>query len=95
MPIPVLMHCQTLSILWDGWLFFLNLVGIDGNAHCIMGYVSNAIQECGKSDEERAAYYKDATSSNYDHLLGVSVRMVDHLNQIRGLDEFDDEDDDL
>jgi len=59
-----------------------DLVGIDGNAFCIMGYVVKAMKECGFSKSERDAYYNDATSSDYDHLLCVSVGMIDKCNDI-------------
>ena len=59
-----------------------DLVGIDGNAFCIMGYVMKAMKECKFSKTDRDAYFKDATSSNYDHLLCVSVEMIDKCNEI-------------
>lgn len=59
-----------------------DLVGIDGNAFCIMGYVMKAMKECKFSKTDRDAYYKDATSSNYDHLLYVSVEMINKCNEI-------------
>ena len=59
-----------------------NLIGIDGNAFCVMAYVVNAMRECKFSKADREAYYKDATSSDYDHLLCVSVGMIDKCNEI-------------
>ncbi len=59
-----------------------NLVGIDGNAFCVMAYVVNAMRECKFSKAEREAYYNEATSSNYDHLLCVSIEMIDKCNEI-------------
>lgn len=35
-----------------------NLVGIDGNAHCIMNYCIKAMKECKKQKEEIEAYRK-------------------------------------
>jgi hypothetical protein len=43
-----------------------DLIGINGNAFCVMGYVMNAMKECRFSKSDIDAYYKDATSSNYD-----------------------------
>lgn len=57
-----------------------SLVGIDGNAYSIMGYVQNAMKKEGKSREEIQAYLKDAQSSDYSHLLSVSHKMIEELN---------------
>ena len=57
-----------------------NLVGIDGNAFSVMGYVRNAMRAEGFSREEIEDYTKDATSSDYNHLLAVSCDMVDKCN---------------
>jgi hypothetical protein len=57
------------------------LVGIDGNAFCVMAYVSRAMRECGKPQTEIDAYYRDAMSADYNHLLAVSVAMIDTLNE--------------
>ena len=59
-----------------------DLVGIDGNAFCIMAYVTNAMKKCGFSKEARDKYIEDATSSNYDHLLVLSMEMIDTCNEI-------------
>ena len=70
------------------------LVGVDGNAFCIMGTVSGWMEETydlakQRSDEEGmksfnedavTAYTSNAMSSDYDHLLCVSVEMVDKIN---------------
>ena len=71
------------------------LVGVDGNAFCIIGTVGDWMEEAynlakQRSDEngmkafnEEAidAYTSDAISSDYDHLLGVSVKMTDKINE--------------
>lgn len=56
------------------------LVGADGNAFSIIGYVAHAMKECKKSLEEQHEYIADATSGDYEHLLSVSLGMVDKLN---------------
>ena len=56
------------------------LVGVDGNAFAIMGYVLHAMRKEGFSKEERDEYLKDAKSSDYDHLLCVSVDYIDRVN---------------
>ena len=69
------------------------LVGVDGNAFVIMGYVRTAMRRAGMSREDIDAYTKDATSSDYNHLLVVSCEMIDKVNQILGLNEYDEDED--
>ena len=68
-----------------------DLVGVDGNAFSVMGYVRKAMRQCGKKSDEIEAYTKDAMSSDYNHLLVVSCEMVDKLNAENGTDsdEYD------
>lgn len=56
------------------------LVGVDGNAFSIMGYVRNAMKREHCTKEEIDAYSKDAMSSDYNHLLCVSEEMCEKLN---------------
>ena len=56
------------------------LVGVDGNAFAIMGYVLLAMKDEGFSKEEQDEYLEDAKSSDYDHLLCVSVEYIDRVN---------------
>ena len=57
------------------------LVGVDGNAFNIMGYVRNAMKERRFSADEISAYTKDAMSSDYNHLVFVSLNMIDKCNE--------------
>ena len=57
------------------------LVGVNGNAYSVMGYVRMAMKESGFNEQEIKAYLDDATSSDYDHLLAVSDEMVDKCNE--------------
>jgi hypothetical protein len=57
------------------------LVGVDGNAYAVMGYVRKAMKESGFNEKEIKAYLDDAMSGDYDHLLAVSVEMVDKCNE--------------
>lgn len=57
-----------------------DLVGVDGNAFCIMGYVLGAMRKCRFSKAEQDAYRKDAMSSDYVHLVNVSIEMIDKCN---------------
>ena len=58
-----------------------NLVGIDGNAYSIMGYVIDAMKEEGFSKAERDEYLRDAMSADYNHLLCVSIDYVEQCNE--------------
>ncbi len=57
------------------------LVGVNGNAFVVMGYVSKAMRECGFEKSEIDAYVKKATSGDYDNLLCVSMEYVDKCNE--------------
>lgn len=58
-----------------------SLIGVDGNAFSIMGYVRRAMKETGFTREEIEAYTKDATSGDYKHLLVVSIDIIDRCNE--------------
>lgn len=61
------------------------LVGVDGNAFAIMGYVTHAMKVEGFTKEERDEYLEDAKSRDYNHLLCVSVDYIDRVNdRVRG-----------
>ena len=68
-----------------------NLVGIDGNAYSIMGYVTDAMKEEGFSKAERDEYLRDAMSSDYNHLLCVSIDYVEQCNERSGRFSDDEE----
>ncbi len=57
------------------------LVGVDGNAYAIMGYVVSAMRREGKTKENIDAYLKDAKSSDYYHLIAVSHATLEVLNE--------------
>ena len=58
-----------------------DLVGIDGNAFSIMGYVRKAMRKEGYSSEEIEKYTNEAKSGDYMHLICVSQDMVEQLNK--------------
>jgi hypothetical protein len=66
-----------------------DLVGVDGNAFSIMGYVRKAMMECRKPKAEIDAYHKEAMSSDYDSLVYTSFEMVEKLNKEMGYTEED------
>ena len=57
-----------------------NLVGIDGNAFYVMGYVRKAMIRERFTKEEIDDYLKDAQSSDYSHLIAVSAEMIEKCN---------------
>lgn len=57
------------------------LVGIDGNAFSVMGYVSKCMRQEGMSREEIENYRKEAMSGDYNNLLVVSQEMIEFLNE--------------
>ena len=69
------------------------LVGVDGNAFSIMGYVRSAMKRAQMTSQDIDAYTKDATSSDYNHLLVVSCEMIDKVNEVLGLNEYDEDED--
>lgn len=57
-----------------------NLVGIDGNAYNVMGYVTQAMRREHFTQKDIDAYLDDAMSEDYSHLVAVSVEMIDKCN---------------
>ena len=79
------------------------LVGCDGNAFAVMGYVINAIRESGKlvgrpqclTDSNIENYRTLATSGNYDELLCISMQTLEDINEdLRKLGHIREESDD-
>ena len=69
------------------------LVGINGNAYSIMGYVRDAMHDAKMTNDDIDAYIKDATSSDYNYPLTVSCEMIDRVNEILGLNDYDEDED--
>lgn len=63
------------------------LVGQDGNAMFIMGRVGAALKRAGVPREEINAFYAEAQSGNYDHLLQTVMKWVN----VGDPDDDDDE----
>lgn len=55
----------------------VQLVGSDGNAFAILGKVRKALRRAGVSNEKIEQFTEEATSGDYDYLLGVCVKWVD------------------
>lgn len=57
------------------------LVGVDGNAFSVMGYVVRAMRTAGMSVAQQQIYRSMAMSSDYDNLLVTSMEMIDKVNE--------------
>ena len=72
-----------------------DLVGVDGNAWAVMGYVGRALKNEGLGNMVDE-YQKKAMSGDYDNLLRVSLEYLDKANEAAGDVEedlyFDEED---
>lgn len=72
-----------------------DLVGVDGNAWAVMGYVGKALKNEGLGNMVDE-YQKKAMSGDYDNLLRVSLEYLDKANEAAGDVEedlyFDEED---
>jgi hypothetical protein len=52
------------------------LVGEDGNAFAILGRVQKQMRRAGVPDREVKAFFDEATSDDYDHLLATVMEWV-------------------
>jgi hypothetical protein len=55
----------------------VQLTGEDGNAFAILGRTAAALHAAGVPQEEIDAYFAEATSGDYDHLLHTTMTWVD------------------
>ena len=55
----------------------VELIGRDGNAYAILGRALKALRDSGWTKEERDAFLAEATSGDYDHLLGTVMAYLD------------------
>lgn len=70
-----------------------DLVGIDSNAFSVLAYVEKALRREGLKDKIDD-YKAKATSSDYDHLLAISIEYIDLANEAairNGYEEIEDE----
>lgn len=58
-----------------------SLVGIDGNAFNIMGYVTYAMKRCQFEKSEIDKYLEKATSGTYSQLIVLSLEYLDKCNE--------------
>ena len=55
----------------------INREGVDRNAFNILGVVGKAMRRGGVSQADRNAFFAEATSGDYNHLLQTVMRTVD------------------
>ncbi len=55
----------------------VQLSGEDGNAFAVLGRTAGALRRAGVAQEEIDAYFAEATSGDYDHLLQTTMAWVD------------------
>ena len=55
----------------------VKLIGRDGNAFAILGAVIRELRRNGVSQDEINAFEEEATSGDYDNLLGTCMQWVD------------------
>lgn len=54
----------------------VKLIGEDGNAFFILGKVMDIMKRANVDKETIDAYYKEATSGDYSHLLATTAKYV-------------------
>lgn len=64
------------------------LVGVDGNAFAIIGYVKKAMKREGYSQEAIDNYTNKATEGDYNNLVSVSVDQIHEVNRKRRESNF-------
>jgi hypothetical protein len=58
-----------------------SLIGVDGNAFAVMGYVRKAMRSEGYSEEQIKAFTDKATSGDYNNLLAVCDEQIEEINK--------------
>ena len=59
-----------------------SLVGVNGNAFSIMGYVRESFRKEGLKDKIKE-YTQKATAKDYNHLIVVSLEYIELANKAR------------
>lgn len=54
----------------------VNLSGVNGNAHAILGVVNKAMRDANVPSVERAMFQSEALARDYNHLLQTVVAWV-------------------
>jgi len=70
-----------------------SLVGVDGNAFSVMGFVLNRLRRAGNGASVRERYQQQAMAGDYAHLLAVSLAFLGENSGDDGTDEEGEEQD--
>lgn len=54
----------------------VKLTGTDGNAWAVLGKINEALHNGGVPKAEQDAFFDEATSGDYDHLLQTAMQWV-------------------
>lgn len=55
----------------------VKLTGTDGNAWAVLGKINEALRNGGVPKAEQDAFFDEATSGDYDHLLQTVMQWVE------------------
>ena len=55
----------------------VKLTGTDGNAWAVLGKINEALRNGGVPKAEQDAFFDEATSGDYDHLLQTAMQWVE------------------
>lgn len=58
----------------------VELVGLDGNAHSIIGAVADGLRKAGNSREVIKHFRTQAMAGDYDHLLQVAIAYTESVD---------------
>ena len=67
-----------------------SLVGVDGNAFCIMGYTANVLRQAGLRDLVKEMQDK-AMAGDYNNLICVCDDYVQKANEAMGYDGYEED----
>lgn len=57
-----------------------SLIGVNSNAYSVIAYVTKCMRKEGCSEKDINEYLKDASSSDYKHLMCISIDVLNLLN---------------
>lgn len=71
-----------------------SLIGVNGNAFCVMGYVIKAMKKAGFLRSDIIEYQRIAEAGDYSALIAKSAHIIEKCNEKLGLTESEEEDED-
>ena len=72
----------------------INLLAIDSNAYSILAAADRALRDVGVSKTERAEYYAQATSGDYDTVVRTTLEWLNNVSSTVFIDDEGDGGDD-